>query len=74
MKNGILTNGSAKIEKAIHLLSQAAEAKKDEITGALEATGEHVQKAVRKNPWTFIGAAAATTVVLGFVLGRLSKK
>lgn len=81
MKNGILTNGSAKIEKAIQLLSQAAEAKKSEITEALESTGEQVQKAVlrfdknvHRNPWAFIGGAAAATVVLGFLLGRFSKK
>lgn len=60
---------------------ETMEATKDRADAALHAgqvqmkkTAKEVDRKVRKNPWTFIGAGAAAALIVGFICGRSSKK
>lgn len=103
------TNGSRKIDEALHLLNEAARDKKDELQHLLGEKYAHIKDAltevamsnkdvladvkriaqeridegrekveaviadvdtqVRRNPWPYIGGAAAAALLIGYILG-----
>ena len=84
-KNGIIgINIKEKYEHFTHELQEALNENKKAMDRlkkvteeALEESGEKifhaakdVQKSVKKNPWTYIGAASAVALLVGFFLGK----
>ena len=88
MANQLMSNGSKKIEEAIHLLNQAAGRNFEKLHDiqkmtkeAIEESAEKVKKtaikvnkSVYKNPWAVIGSVTAGAFALGYLLGFLKKK
>ena len=68
----LVTNKYADFREAIESTKETAgEVIREGQVKARKAARE-VDKNVRKNPWAFIGAAAGTALLLGFILGKVS--
>ena len=88
MANNLISNGSKKIDEAIHLLNEAAEKNLEKLQSIPKMTKEAIEegtekikktvvtvnKAVHKNPWKVLGGVAAGAFALGCLLGLLKKK
>ncbi len=56
-------------EKCEHFANELQEAIYEN-KKAINSAARDVQKSVKKNPWTYIGAATAVALLVGFVLGK----
>ena len=59
-----------KYEELAHELQEAISENKKAVDKTIAHTAKDVQKAVKKNPWPYIGAASVAALLLGFALGR----
>jgi len=47
---------------------------KEKVADVTASQAARVDQEVRKNPWAFIGAATIVSLLIGFLLGRRSKR
>jgi ElaB/YqjD/DUF883 family membrane-anchored ribosome-binding protein len=63
------TNGEFK-DRAV----QAMHDTRDRVVRASRDAAEHVDEQAHQNPWAFVGVAAFLSVILGFLLGRSTRR
>lgn len=62
--------GQKNLKNAQKVASRAME----DTAEKLKETAEDVNRKVKKNPWPYIGVAAATGVLIGFILGSIKNR
>lgn len=60
-------------QQALEVLNTQMQPKLAQAGEVISEAKERVESEVRKNPWLFIGVAAALSLIIGFLLGRKSK-
>lgn len=70
----LITNKYSDLKGAVESTREKADEVIHEGQVRVRKAAKEMDKNVHKNPWAFIGGAAASALLLGFVLGRASKK
>lgn len=68
----LVTNKYADFREAVESTKETAGEVIREGQVRVRKAAKEVDKNAHKNPWAFIGAAAGTALLLGFILGKVS--
>ena len=62
------------IEQSVEYFKKNAQRTLDDAKASIVESAETADKEVHAKPWAYLGGAAACAMLVGFIVGRLTKK